>query len=64
MDSDFKFVPMANLSESEREERVARARQSLRKSWDAFEASGQPMPTDEEIDAEIAAWRRETDEGL
>lgn len=53
------LVPVqGDIAVHDRELRIAMARASLRAGWERIEASGLPIPTDEEIDAEIAAIRR------
>jgi len=53
------LVPVqGDLVAHDSELRLAMARASLRAGWERIESSGLPIPTGEEIDAEIDAVRR------
>jgi antitoxin (DNA-binding transcriptional repressor) of toxin-antitoxin stability system len=54
----FLIPVFGDVVTEDRELRLAMARASLRAGWERIEASGLPMPTDEEIDAEIAEVRK------
>ena len=54
------LVPvLGDVATEDRELRRAMAKASLRQNWSLVEASGQDMPTDEEISREIGQVRSE-----
>jgi len=54
----FLIPVQGDVIAEDRELRLAMARASLRAGWERIEASGLPVPTDEEIDKEIAEVRK------
>ncbi|HXE08892.1 MAG TPA: hypothetical protein VN612_13410 [Acidobacteriaceae bacterium] len=54
----FLIPVFGDIAAEERDLRLAMARASLRAGWERIKVSGLPIPTDEEIDAEIAEVRK------
>ena len=54
----FLIPVQGDVIAEDRELRLAMARASLQAGWERIEASGLPIPTDEEIDEEIAQVRK------